>query len=288
MPLSPSIPAARNMLAPASFAGTTVFIVAGDHDLCEAIAGDFAHYGASVAVAGDNAERCQAIVEAVEQIGAKAIATPLSATDPESVAQAFAAVEQTLGPVTILVNPYSAGHEIPAEQISPTEWRTVTDTLLDGSFFCAQEFARRRIADEAGGVIVNFATPYVPTGGAGLSHLETAKAGLAHLTKSLAVEWAPFNIRVNAVAPGYLSAPTTASSTEKEQAAFLGLTIPAGRVCEPFEVSACVLYMCTPHAAYLTGHIFDIDGASWQRPGRTPPKFEPVRSRYARQHQGDS
>lgn len=280
MPLSPSTPA-THMLAADCFAGTTVLIVAGDHELSEVIAGDFAHYGAAIGVVGEDAERCRAISRSLPEAGSANGTATISLSDPDSVGVAFDAIEAALGPVSVLINPYATAHETPAEQMTPDTWRSMTNRLLDGSFFCAQELARRRIDDGTGGVVINFATPYVATGGAGLTHVETARAGLAHLTKSLAVEWAAYNIRVNAVAPGYLGAPHGASTHEQRQAESVGLTIPAGRVCEPFEVSACVLYMCSPYASYLTGHIFDVDGASWQRPGRLPPKFEPVRVRHA-------
>ncbi len=275
MPLA-SPPSPNRMLPPNSFKNSVVMVVTTGHWLSQEIAASFASYGAAVVIAGKDSKHCEAAAAELAAANTEAFAIGFDPADPDSVADCFETLEQRLGGVGVLINPFSEGSEVPAEQMSPARWREVTDTLLDGSLFCAQELARRRIDDDAGAAIVNFATPFSVTGGAGLTPWETAKAGLSHLTKSLAVEWAPYNIRVNAVAPGQLEARGSRSNAQ------IAATLSAGRCCQAADVCACVLYACTPFAAYLTGHTFDIDGASWQRQGRLPPKFESIRSRYER------
>lgn len=282
MPLDPSLPEGTTMMPADAFAGKVVYITGSGAGVGRAIAVEFARCGAVIAVAGSDADKCAATVRAVEDAGGRASATSVEVSDADNVAASFHEVEGALGPISILINNYEQVPELPAELMPPSEWRRITDTVLDGSFFCARELANRRIADKGSASIINFSSPYTVTGGAGTAHMEAAKAALENLTKSLAIEWAPDNIRVNGIAPGYLAPEAGAPSKEAEAAELLGATVPARRTCSPHEVAWCALYICSPFAAYLTGHTLVVDGASWQRPGRLPPLFEPIRERYER------
>ena len=122
--------------------------------------------------------------------------------DPEAIKAGFDAIERELGPVTHLINNAAGNFPVAAEAISPNGWRSVEQIVLDGTFFCSSEFARRRIAAGAGGSILNIGASYAWTGGPGTAHSAAAKAGVWSLTMSLAVEWAPDDIRVNGLVPG--------------------------------------------------------------------------------------
>jgi NAD(P)-dependent dehydrogenase (short-subunit alcohol dehydrogenase family) len=111
-----------------------------------------------------------------------------------------------------------------------------------------------------------------------MADMTAAKSAVMNLTKSLAVEWAPYDIRVNGVAPGYVAGAEAGPVAEED----IAPVIPGGRLCEPHEIAWLTAYICSPFAAYLTGHTFVIDGASWERPGRSPPLWEPIRARYER------
>jgi NAD(P)-dependent dehydrogenase (short-subunit alcohol dehydrogenase family) len=265
------------MLPPHTFAGQVVLVTGGGTGLGKAIAVEFGRTGASVAVLSRNPDHHRAGLEAIEAVGARAFAAGADVRDPESVTAAFEEVEAALGPVEVLVNNAAGNFPVRAEAMSARAWRSVTQIVLDGTFFCSTEFARRAIAAGRGGAILNIGATYAWTGGPGTAHSAAAKAAVANLTQSLAVEWAPSGIRVNCLAPGLfphedLPAPLRAGRTDEDDAR----RVPAGRVGRPHELGWAATYMCSPYAAYLTGHTLVLDGANWLRRGLRMPEFVPV------------
>lgn len=273
------------MLPADTFKGRTVYVTGGGTGLGKAIALEFARAGANVAVASRNAEHMAQGVAAIEALGARAMATRVDIREPELIAQSFDEVEKALGPISILINNAAGNFAAPAERMSANAWRSVVNIVLNGTFFCSTEFARRRIARKEGGAILNIGATYAWTGGPVASHSAAAKAGVTNLTQSLAVEWAPDNIRVNCLAPGLFPA-----SDRSEQALSMGgtmprggETIPAQRVGETHELGWAATYLCSPYAAYLSGHTLVLDGANWlRRYGFGMPEFEVVRDRFDR------
>ena len=156
----------------------------------------------------------------------------------------------------------------------------VTGIVLDGTFLCSTEFARRAISRGATGAILNIGATYSWTGGPGTAHSAAAKAAITNLTQSLAVEWAPHGIRVNCLAPGHFPHDdhTPAMRAGRPNGCRAdGRTIPAGRVGRVHELGWAATYLCSPYAAYLTGHTLVLDGANWLRRGLRMPEFVPVR-----------
>src|SRR5258708_4270567 len=122
----------------------------------------------------------------------------------KAIATAFDAVEKTLGPIDVLVNNAAGNFPVPAEDMSPNAWRTVVDIVLNGTYLCCRDLARRLIPAERDGAIVNIGASYAWTGGPGFAHSAAAKAGVKNLTETLAVEWGPYGIRVNGLVPGLI------------------------------------------------------------------------------------
>jgi len=285
LPEPPGLGAA--MLPAGTYAGQVVFITGAGTGLGRAMAVEFARLGAGLVIASRKAGHRQAGIEAVTQAAAAAgaepgrvIGVPVDVRDPEQVAAAFAAAEGELGPVDVLVNNAAGNFPVPAEDLSFNGWRAVTGIVLDGTFNCATEFARRAIARQAPGAVLNIGATYAWTGGPGTAHSAAAKAGVTNLTQSLAVEWAPAGIRVNCLAPGLFPhedhAPAMAASRPNGAAQDF-TTIPAGRVGRLRELGWAATYLCSPYAAYLTGHTLVLDGANWLRRGLRMPEFVPVR-----------
>lgn len=283
MPLPEPPPLGSAMLPPDTFAGEVVLVTGGGTGLGKAIGVEFARLGATVAIVSRDPAHGAAGVAAVEAAGGRAVSAAADVRDPASVAAAFDTIEATAAPVTVLVNNAAGNFTALAEEMSANAWRSVTQIVLDGTFFCSTEYARRRIAAGAPGAVLNIGATYAWTGGPGTAHSAAAKAAVTNLTQSLAVEWAPHGIRVNCLAPGLfphedlparLRAGRDADSDARR--------VPGGRVGRPHELGWAATYLCSPFAAYLSGHTLVLDGANWLRRGLRMPEFVPVADQIAR------
>ena len=276
------LPLGTPIFASTVLAGSVAFVTGGGTGLGKAMATELARSGASIAIASRKPEHLAAGVAAIEAVGAKAIAVAVDVRDPEAISAAFDEVEQRLGAVDILINNAAGNFPQPAEDMSPRGWRAVTDIVLDGTFFCSTEFARRRIALGGGGCILNIAATYSWTGGPGTAHSAAAKAGVVNLTQSLAVEWAPHGIRVNGLAPGLFPHEDMPAHMQHDKLAAdaRDRTVPAGRVGRLHELGWAAAFMCSPFASYISGHTLVCDGANWLRRSLRMPEFVDVRTQF--------
>ncbi len=268
------------MLPPGTFDDVTVVVTGGGTGLGKAIAVEFARLGAKVGIVSRQAEHRQAGLEAVRAVGGTAAAAAADIREPDEIAAAFDALETTLGPIGVLINNAAANFPVPAEDLSPNGWRAVTRIVLDGTFFCSQELFRRATAAGAPGAIVNILATQAFTGGPGMVHTASAKAGVENLTKTLAVEWAPSGVRINAIAPGLfphedMRADLQALRTEGEDVD--ARRSPAGRLGQRREIGWAATWLCSPFASFVTGHTLVVDGGNWLRRHFVMPEFTPVR-----------
>jgi len=267
------------MLAADTLAGVTAIVTGGGTGLGRAIAVELARAGAAIGIVSRSEEHRAAGVAAVEAVGGRAAQAGADIREPEQVAAAFDAMEDELGPAGILVNNAAANFPVLAADMRPNAFRSVTNIVLDGTFFCSQELHRRLVARHAPGSIVNILATQSFTGGPGMAHSAAAKAGVGNLTKSLAVEWAPDGVRVNALAPGLFphedmredlkalrpdGAPTDARRS------------PAGRLGQTHELGWAVVWLSSPFASFVTGHTLVVDGANWLRRDFVMPEFTPI------------
>lgn len=277
MALADPPPPGGVMLPNGTFDGAVVLVTGGGTGLGRAIATEFARLGAAIAVASRKPEHREAGCRAIESLGARAVGVEVDVRDGQAVTAMFDTVESQLGPVDVLVNNAAGNFPVPAVRMSANAWRSVVDIVLTGTFLCSTEFARRAIQRGADAAVLNIGATYSWTGGPGTAHSAAAKAGVTNLTQSLAVEWAPHGIRVNCLAPGMfphddLPEVLRSQSDPAKQAA----RIPAGRVGQPHELGWAATYLCSPYAAYLTGHTLVLDGGNWLRRGLTMPEFTPI------------
>ncbi len=277
MALPPPPPLGASMLPAGTYAGQVVIVTGGGTGLGRAIATEFARLGAAVAIASRKPEHRESGVRAIEGLGARALGVALDVREPEAVEAMFDQVESNLGSADVLINNAAGNFPAQAIKMSPNAWRTVVDIVLNGTFLCSTEFARRALRRSAPGAVLNIGATYSWTGGPGTAHSAAAKAGVTNLTQSLAVEWAPHGIRVNCLAPGKfphgdLPEVLRKTSTPEQDAS----RIPGGRVGEPHELGWAATYMCSTFATYLTGHTLVLDGANWLRRSLTMPEFIPI------------
>lgn len=267
-------------LAPGTYAGQVVVVTGGGTGLGKAIGIEFARLGAAVAIASRGEEHRAAGVAAVEAVGARALGVACDIRQPDSIGAAFDAIEAALGRPSVLVNNAAGNFPVPAEDLSPNGWRSVVDIVLNGTFFCSRELARRHIAAGTPAAILNIGASYAWTGGPGFAHSAAAKAGVKNMTETLAVEWAPYGIRVNGLVPGLFPHPDEAAHIKDgvpDRGKNEGARQPAGRVGRPRELGWAATFLCSPFASYITGATLACDGANWQRRSMLQPEFMPIR-----------
>jgi NAD(P)-dependent dehydrogenase (short-subunit alcohol dehydrogenase family) len=275
LPEPPAVGA--RMLPEGTYNGSVALVTGGGTGLGKAIAVEFARAGAAVVVASRSEAHRVAGIAAVEAAGGRACGVEVDVREPGSVSAAFDTAESALGPVDVLVNNAAANFPVAAADLSPNGWRAVERIVLDGTFFCSQELHRRSVARAGQAAIVNIVTTAAMSGGPGMAHSAAAKAGVISLTKTLAVEWAPDGVRVNAIAPGLfphddlpdaIKAARDPSVDDARQ--------PAGRVGQPHELGWAATWLCSRYASFITGHVLVVDGGNWLRRDFAMPPFRPV------------
>jgi len=247
---------------PDLLAGKTTLITGGGSGLGRSMALRLAGLGARVAVVGRRPDPLLEVAEKIRAAGGRASATPCDVRDPEAVEAAFDRIEVELGPVNQLINNAAGNFLCASEDLSPNAFDSVVRIVLYGSVYCTLALGRRLIRRKQKGEILSIATTYAETGSAFVLPSAAAKAGVVAMTRSLAVEWAAYGIRLNAVAPGPF--PTEGAFSRlmvgemKEQAL---RRIPARRFGEHEELTNLVAFLMSDASPYLTGDLVTIDGA---------------------------
>ncbi|MCU1428834.1 MAG: 3-oxoacyl-[acyl-carrier protein] reductase [Actinomycetia bacterium] len=272
-------PAGEHALPAGTFDGTTVFITGAGTGLGKAIATEFARLGANIMIASRKTEHLDAGRDAIAAIGATVDTTPCDIREPEQVAAAFDACEVRFGLPSVLVNNAAANFPVPAEDMSPNAWRTVVDITLNGTYFCAREFARRHLRADTPGSIVNVGASYAWTGGPGFAHSAAAKAGVKNMVETLAVEWGPYGIQVNGLVPGLFPHEDMTADIKGnlERTSDKDSCQPALRVGRLRELGWAATFLASPYARFISGHTLVVDGANWQRRTLTNPPVVTVR-----------
>ncbi len=240
------------------FRDKTVLVSGAGTGLGKATAYLFARLGARVAICGRNAERLAATADGLGRLGAEVLVHPMSIRHPEEVDRLFTAVWERWGGLDILVN--NAGGQFPQAAIdfSAKGWLAVIDTNLNGTWHMMQAAARRWRAAGCGGCITNVVA-VVSRGMPGIAHTCAARAGVIHLSKTVATEWAPLDIRVNCVAPGVIETEGMAVYSEEARRALPGSN-PMRRSGQATDVADAIAYLSGPGGGFITGEVLVVDG----------------------------
>jgi 2-deoxy-D-gluconate 3-dehydrogenase len=240
--------------------GKTALITGASGGLGAATALAFAEVGADVVVASRNINALAAVADQVRTRGRKALALQADITDPVAVQQMVSEMVNQWGQIDILVN--NAGIAIPQklEDVSVEDWHRSFAVNLNGAFFCAQ--AVGKVMQKQGrGKIINIASVAGTIAVPRLGTYGATKAALIQLTRSLALEWARYNITVNALAPGYFLSPMNEEAFANEQLRQHTLNrIPLGRFAEMGELTATLIFLASDAANYITGQVLLADG----------------------------
>jgi NAD(P)-dependent dehydrogenase (short-subunit alcohol dehydrogenase family) len=272
-------PVGETALPAGTFDGVCVFVTGGGTGLGKAIASEFARLEASIVIASRKIEHLEAGEAAMKDLGAQVVTVQCDIRDADSIAAAFDVAVDAFGLPGVLVNNAAANFPVPAEDMSPNAWRTVVDITLNGTYLCSREFARRHLAAEEPGSIINVGASYAWTGGPGFAHSAAAKAGVKNLTETLAVEWAPYGIQVNGLVPGLFPHEDMTSDIQGnlERTHDKDLCQPAMRVGQRQELGWAATFLASPYARFITGHTLVVDGGNWQRRSLTNPEVVTVR-----------
>jgi NAD(P)-dependent dehydrogenase (short-subunit alcohol dehydrogenase family) len=245
-------------------ANKTVLVTGGGSGLGLSMSKAFAALGARVAITGRSEER---LAKAAEGVGPadRVFTYPCDVRDFAQVEAMAAAVAERLGPVDVLVNNAAGNFLSPTEDLSPNGFNAVVSTVLNGTFHATLAVGRAMIASGSGGCILNIVTTYAWTGSAFVIPSAAAKAGVLAMTRSLAVEWATYGIRTNAIAPGPF--PTegawNALMPTPELEAEARARIPMGRFGKHDELTNLASFLISDGAPYINGEVVTIDGGEW-------------------------
>jgi NAD(P)-dependent dehydrogenase (short-subunit alcohol dehydrogenase family) len=246
--------------------GQVAIVTGGSSGLGRQFALTLARAGAKVAVAARRVDRLEELVRQIESFDGRAIPVTLDVTDADSVRACIAAAETELGPVGILVNNAGIAGRQAALDMTEAEWDRVLDTNLKGLWLTAQEVARHMVRLGHGGAIINVASILGLGGSPGLAGYCASKAGVINLTKALAVELARHDIRVNALAPGYIETDINREYLASDVGqAMIRERIPQRRTGRPEDLDGALLLLASPASRFMTGSVLVVDGGQAAR-----------------------
>jgi len=254
-------------LAPDLLAGKVVWITGGGTGLGRAMALRFSELGAIAALSGRRPEPLEETAEAIRAAGGSATCAPCDVREPKSVKAALEQVLADVGRVDALVNNAAGNFLCPSEELSPNAFAAVVGIVLHGTFHCTSAVGKHWISAKQPGAILNITTTYAETGSAFVLPSACSKAGVVAMTRSLAVEWARYDIRLNAISPGPIPTegafsrllPTEDLLDERKK------RIPAGRFGTPEELAELASYLISDASDWMRGEVVTLDGGEWLR-----------------------
>jgi NAD(P)-dependent dehydrogenase (short-subunit alcohol dehydrogenase family) len=244
--------------------GSVALVTGGGGVLGAHFAQTLGRAGARVAIGGRRREPLQKIADALQGQGISALPVTMDVTQESSVADAFNTIENSLGLVDVIVNNAGVAITKAAIKLSLNEWQQVIDTNLNGGWIICSEAARRLVAAGRPGSIVNITSILGHRVAGAVLAYTTAKAGMEHMTRALALEWARYGIRVNALAPGYIETDLNRDFFGTDAGKTMIQRIPQRRLGTAEELEGPLLLLASNASSYMTGSSVIVDGGHLQ------------------------
>jgi len=242
--------------------GKVAVVTGGGQGIGEAICLGFSREGADVLVADIKAETVEKVSKKIQSIGGKSLSFRLDVSDGKQVNEMTQTALNHFGKIDILVNVAGIAKKCPFEELSEEDWDRVMAVNLKGTFLCSQA-AGKEMIKQGGGCIINTASVAGHTPEVYMGAYSPSKAGVILLTQAMAVEWAKYGIRVNAISPGAITTPLTdyvynTDTLKKTRAK----GVPMNRFGNPEEIASTAAFLASDESGYITGQAIVVDGGA--------------------------
>lgn len=242
------------------FKGEVAIVTGGSRGLGLEIAEAFGRAGASVVITARREQWLREAEKHLREQGISVLALICNVTDPSSVEQLVKQTLATYGKIDILINNAGQVWAAPSEQMPFERWKQVIDTNITGTFLVSQLVGRHMLERQKGAIISTASIAGLSGGEVNFIGYSASKAAIINLTRALAVEWGPRNIRVNCIAPGFFRTRMTEGLLDQGAEQATSLAAPLGRIGHSGEIAPLVLFLASEGASYITGQVIPIDG----------------------------
>ena len=244
--------------------GKVVLVTGAQQGIGRAIAVEFAAAGADIAVNWlDDEGAAERVAAEIRGHGRRAMPIKADVARLEQVRSMVSAAEDVLGPIDILVNNAGVFPRISFLEMTESDWDYVLDVNLKGSCFCAQAVAKSMVSAGRPGVIVNLTSGAAFRSSPRGVHYVASKGGVLSMTRAMALELAPFRIRVNAIAPGLTDTAQPRYGSSEAELAEAARAIPLGRMARPTEIARAAVFLASDDAGFVTGQALHVNGGSY-------------------------
>jgi NAD(P)-dependent dehydrogenase (short-subunit alcohol dehydrogenase family) len=244
--------------------GKVVLVTGAQQGIGAAMAREFAAAGADVAINWlDDEGAAQHVADQVRAGGRRAILVRADVRQLEQVKAMVSEAKQGLGSIDVLVNNAAVFPRVPFLEMTEDDWDQVLDVNLKGSCFCAQYVAKAMVSNGRQGSIINIASGAALRGSPRGVHYVASKGGVLSLTRAMALELAPYRIRVNAIAPGLTDTAQPRYGSSEAEIAKMARAVPLGRMAQPDDIARAAVFLASENAGFVTGQTLHVNGGSY-------------------------